>query len=281
VTATSTTRDPAPSSTSSPAVATERRDAGLWLRLARPDTLNGLNQEILDGLHAGLDLAESDPTIRAVVLTGQGRAFCAGADLAYARSLAAEPVPDGGYSAGQLFLRRVRALLDRIEAFPRPVIAAVNGITVGGGLELLLCCDLALAARSARLGDGHAVYGQIPGGGASVRLPRRVGLARAKHMMFTGELRAAESYLDTDLLTDVVDDDALVGAVDALVATIATRSPVGLTRMKQLLHDARDAATEVALGHELEVSALHEHSQDWREGIDAFAEKRHPRFPGR
>jgi enoyl-CoA hydratase len=263
------------------AVLQQRRGPALWLTLHRPDVLNGLDQDVLDGLTAGLDTADADPAVRAVVITGAGRAFCAGADLGYARSLADAPPPPGAASATNAFLHRVRAVLDRIEAFRTPVIAAVNGLAVGGGLELVLVCDLAVAARSARLGDGHAVYGQVPGGGASVRLVRRLGLATAKHLMFTGDLFPAARFAGTDLLVDVVDDDALVGAVDALVATLAARSPVGLAAMKRLAGAAHDTPQPVALTRELEVSAQHERSADWREGITAFAEKRTPEFPGR
>jgi enoyl-CoA hydratase/carnithine racemase len=259
----------------------ERRGSALWLRLNRPEVFNGLNQDVLDGLVTGLDAAEAEPGVRAVVLTAAGRAFCAGADLGYARSLAAAPAPAGTASAGNAFLHRVRSVFDRIESFGKPVIAAVNGVAVGGGLELLLVCDLAIAARTAKLGDGHAVYGQVPGGGASVRLVRRLGLATAKHLMFTGELHPAERYLGTDLLIDVVDPDELVPAVDRLVETIASRSPIGLAAMKKLANDAHDTPLPAALARELEVSALHERSADWQEGISAFADKRTPDFPGR
>ncbi|MEJ2864768.1 enoyl-CoA hydratase/isomerase family protein [Actinomycetospora flava] len=265
---------------SSEAVLRERRGAALWLTLNRPDVLNGLDQDVLDGLSAGLDAAEADPDVRAVVVAAAGRAFCAGADLAYARALADADPPPGAASATNAFLHRVRTVLDRLEAFPRPVIAAVNGLAVGGGLELVLVCDVAIAARSARLGDGHAVYGQVPGGGASARLVRRLGLATAKHLMFTGTLFPAERFRGTDLLVDVVDDDDLVGAVDELVAVVAARSPLGLAAMKHLANAAVDTPQAVALTRELEVAALHERSADWREGIAAFAEKRTPVFPG-
>lgn len=258
----------------------ERRGPALWLRLNRPEVYNGLNPDILDGLTAGLDAADADPDVRVVVLAAEGAAFCAGADLRYARSLTDAPAPDGFLSANNAFLHQVRALFDRIETFRKPVIASVNGVAVGGGLELVLVCDLVVASRTAKLGDGHAVYGQIPGGGASVRLVRRLGLSTAKHLMFTGELFGAERYLGTDLVTDVVDPDELVAAVDRLAAVIARRSPVGLAAMKRLAHDAHDTPLPVALTRELESSALHQRSADWLEGITAFAEKRTPDFPG-
>ncbi|GAA4700162.1 enoyl-CoA hydratase/isomerase family protein [Pseudonocardia yuanmonensis] len=268
-------------STLTAAVVQERRGAALWLRLNRPEVFNGLNQEVLDGLAAGLDAAEADPEVRVLVIAAEGKAFCAGADLRYARSLADEPVPDGAASATNAFLHRVRVVLDRIESFRKPVVAAVNGVAIGGGLELVLVCDLAVASRGAKLGDGHAVYGQIPGGGASVRLVRRLGLSTAKHLMFTGELYPAERYLGTDLVVDVVDPDELVPAVDRLVDVIAQRSPVGLAAMKRLANAAEDTPLPVAVTRELEASALHERSADWREGISAFADKRTPHYPGK
>lgn len=267
--------------TGNDAVLLERRDSALWLRLNRPTAMNGLNQDIIDGLHRGLDHAAGDPDTRCIVIAATGRAFCAGADLAYARSLAAQERPPGRYSPGQLFLRRVRELFDRLEAVEMPTIAAIQGITVGGGLELVLCCDMALASRSARIGDGHATYGQIPGGGASVRLTRRLGLSRTKHLMFTGELHPAERFEGTDLLVAVVDDDRLEPEVEAIAAQIATKSPVGLARMKMLANAALQVPPDVGLTIELEQSALHETSDDWREGLAAFNEKRPPKYVGR
>jgi enoyl-CoA hydratase/carnithine racemase len=263
------------------AVLLDQRDSALWLRLNRPATMNGLNQEILDGLHRGLDRAAADPDTRCIVIAAAGRAFCAGADLAYAQSLAARERPPGRYSPGQLFLRRVRDLFDRLEAIDNPTIAAIQGITVGGGLELVLCCDMALASRSARIGDGHANYGQIPGGGASVRLTRRLGLSRAKHLMFTGALHPAERFEGTDLLVAVVDDDQLEREIDTIAAQIATKSPVGLARMKMLANDGMQVPPDVGLTMELEQCALHETSADWHEGIAAFNEKRTPKYIGR
>lgn len=243
--------------------------------------MNGLNQEVVDGLHGGLDQAAGDPDTRCIVIAATGRAFCAGADLAYAQTLAAQEPPPGRHSPGQLFLRRVRDLFDRLESVDTPTIAAIQGITVGGGLELALCCDMALAARSARIGDGHATYGQIPGGGASVRLTRRLGLSRTKFLMFTGELHPAERFEGTDLLVAVVDDDRLEHEVAAIAAQIATKSPVGLARMKMLANAAPQVPPAVGLTIELEQSALHETSADWREGLAAFNEKREPKYVGR
>src|SRR5690606_13389530 len=129
--------------------------------------------EVVEALDSALSSAESDPAVHAVVLTGNGRAFCAGADLKYVRETAS-----GDETAVARFLDSVLGVMGRLEKFPKPTIAAINGLALAGGLELVLCCDLVVAARSARLGDAHANYGLLPGGGSSVRLPRKIGPTR-------------------------------------------------------------------------------------------------------
>jgi enoyl-CoA hydratase len=256
-------------------VGLERRGAALWASLNRPDALNGLTPELIDGLDAALDAAAADAEIRVLVVTGTGRAFCAGADLKYLQSVEGDP------DAHMAFLRRVGATFDRLEAFGKPVVAAVNGIAVAGGLELLLCCDLAIAADDARIGDAHANYGLLPGAGSSVRLARRIGLTRAKRLLFTGALVPAGEMLAAGLLNEVVPAVELEDAVDRLVAQLAAKSPLGLERVKQLANDAVESPVAVGLRAELQASELHLHSHDMREGLAAFAGKRTPCFTGR
>ena len=252
-------------------VSTERRGAALWLRLNRPHALNSLTDELLEALSGGLDVAESDNDVRVVVLAGAGRAFCAGADLA------AFPGPREVHG----FLRRVGAVFDRVEQFAKPVIAAVHGIAVAGGLELVLCADLVVATRSARFGDAHANYGLLPGAGGSVRLPRRIGPARAKHLMFTGAVLPAVAFADTDLVTILTDDDGLDEETNALAAALAARSPLGLTAMKQLVARGLEIGIAEALCREQDRLIAHARTQDFTEGIRAFSEKRAPVFTGR
>ncbi len=255
------------------AVTTEVRAGALWVRLERPEAMNSLNRDVVAGLDAALDEALAADGVHALVVTGTGRAFCAGADL--------EMLGGGEDGAFERFLAAVYETFRRLERLPLPTIAAINGIALAGGLELILCCDLAVAATGARIGDAHANYGIVPGGGGSVRLARRVGPALAKQLMFTGDFLPAEELRHSGLLNDVVPDAELEGAVDALVARIATKSPLGLAVMKQLTDDALEAPLEVGLRAELTAAALHARSADMAEGLAAFGEKRTPEFRGR
>jgi len=258
------------------AVMKEFRDGAVWLTLNRPSAMNAISPEIISLLLAALDEAAQRDDVRAVVLTGNGRAFCAGADLKFVQR-----TQQDGESGANAFLADLLALLNRLERFAKPVVAAVNGLALAGGLELVLCCDLVLAARSARFGDAHANYGLLPGGGGSVRLPRKIGATRAKYLMYTGEFVDAESMERAGLVNAVVDDAELREASADLVRKIAAKSPLGLARMKALVNDGLEQPVEVALRQELLMSALHQHSHDIREGLAAFEEKRAPRFIGR
>jgi enoyl-CoA hydratase len=252
-------------------VLTELRAGALWARLNRPEALNSIDDDLLAGLERAMDEAIGAPEARALVITGSGRAFCAGADLGFFE----------GSGGRERFLADVGQTLGRLERLPLPTIAAINGHAVAGGLELVLCCDLAIATETAKIGDAHANYGLLPGGGATVRLPRRVGPVLAKRLMFTGAMLPAGELRHSGLLTDVVSPDRLTAAVDELVAAIAQKSPLGLERMKGLLADALEQPPEVGLRAELVACALHNHSADMAEGLAAFREKRSPEFTGR
>ena len=158
------------------------------------------------------------------------------------------------------------------------MIAALNGLALAGGLELVLCCDLVIAARSAKLGDAHANYGLLPGGGASVRLPRVIGAARAKYLMFTGEFASADAMASAGLVNQVVDDERLLQEVQALVDwnTLRPGPP-----MKALIDDGLQQPVDTALRLEILASEVHSLSHDQREGLAAFNDKRKPVFTGR
>ena len=256
-------------------VLVEIRNGAVWVTLNRPEALNSITPDVVAGVIQALDLAD-DPQIKAVVISGTGRAFCAGADLKFVND--ASQADEG--STGR-FLDSLLDMMARLEDCPRPVIAAVNGMALAGGLELVLCCDLVIAARSAKLGDAHANFGLLPGGGGSVRLPRKIGPTRAKYLMYTGDFVAAEELIACGLVNEVVDDDRLTEAVESLVAKLASKSSLGLRRMKALVDDGLEQPKDVALRAELLVSEVHVHSHDLKEGLAAFEEKRAPSFKGR
>lgn len=255
----------------------DERGRAAWITLNRPAALNALTPALIEAHDAALTRAESNPALRAVVVTGSGRAFCAGADLKALRGQRSAH----STAATMRFVVGVLALLDRLERSPLPVIAAVNGLALAGGLELVLACDLVIAAESARLGDAHANYGLIPGGGGSVRLPRKIGPTRAKALMFTGAFVPAAELVAAGLVNKVVRDDELGAAVEELVESLAAKSPLGLARMKQLVNDGLEQPLSTALRLEFSLMAAHAGSADMAEGLAAFEAKRKPVFTGR
>lgn len=259
-------------------IATERRACVLWITLNRPEALNSLSPEMVSELLAALGDAERDRTLRAVVLTGSGRAFCAGADLKAVEAMGSGDT-DPARATG-LFLEEVRKLMSRLERLRLPTVAAVNGLALAGGFELVLCCDMVVAADTAKMGDAHARYGLLPGGGGSARLPRKIGVNRAKQMMFTADHLPAGLLKEWGLVTEVVPLAELGAAVDRLLDRIVDKSPLVLERMKRLVDDSVDQPLEVALTAELIMSELHSYSRDRAEGLAAFLEKRPPRFTG-
>ena len=254
----------------------EVRGGAAWITLNRPDAMNSLSPELVDEISRATDAAGGDSNLRAVVITGSGRAFCAGADLKFVNGALAEGVTPEMMT----YLDNIMTAFNGLEALPKPVIAAVNGMALAGGLELVLACDLVIAAESAKLGDAHANFGLIPGGGSSIRLPRRVGATHAKYLLFTGAFVPARDLLHTGLINRVVPDEELEQAVTELVATMANKSPLSLSHMKRLVNEGWDMPLEPALRMEIDAFAEHGRSKDLREGLAAFNEKRTPQYVG-
>jgi len=252
----------------------EARGAAAWITLNRPREMNAMNAGMLDELTRALGLAADDASIHALVVTGSGdRAFCAGADLKEVLAVYPAGEPD--------FLDRAARTLNRLRDFPKPAIAAVNGLALAGGLELVLCCDLVVAADTARLGDAHANFGVFPGAGGAAILPRRIGAARAKYLLFTGEHVSAAEMQAWGLVNRVVPASELHAAVDELVGRLAAKSPLVLRRMKEVADAALDQPRDAALAQEQLALRTHMRSFDLHEGLTAFREKRAPRFEGR
>ena len=252
----------------------EHRGPVSWVYLNRPKALNAISYECMRELHATwLTLRDREAT-RVIVVSGKGRGFCAGADLTDAPSASELPGPQAP------FLQAGAQMEEVLLAMSKPVIAAVNGVCCGGGLELAMMCDFMIAAESARIGDAHANFGALPGGGATLRLPRIVGVNWARYLMYTGDLFPAAEMAAIGLVTRVVKDELLESEVQALAEKIATKSPLSLRRMKMLIGAAFDMPADLAMKMEKLVAAEHMRSHDAVEGGKAFKEKRKPEFLG-
>lgn len=252
----------------------QRRGPAAWLILNRPAALNALTPEIMHALRERLGELRDDPDVRVVVLTGAGRAFCAGVDLS------ALGTDTSIADATAAFMRVAEPAVEALQQLPKPVIAAVNGHALAGGMELVLGCDFVVAAKEARFGDGHANFGLIPGGGSTARLPRRIGVGLAKYMIFTGAQVDSTTLHAAGLVTQVVPRAELESAVDALVAQLADKSPLGLARCKWLIDTGLEKPEKEAARIEAETAIAHARSRDVAEGLAAFAAKRKPVFTG-
>jgi enoyl-CoA hydratase/carnithine racemase len=245
------------------------------LTLNRPKAMNSLNLAILAELDRRLTELAANDEIRVLVLTGSGAAFCAGADLK--EVLAGRTLEPGETD----FLDRANQVFGRLRNFPKPVIAALNGITMAGGLELAMCADLVVAAESATVADAHANFGVYPGAGGAAVLPRLIPLNVAMYLLLTGKSLSAAEMKTYGLVCEVHADDAFPDAVQKLARHIARKSPIALRRMKEVARQSADKTRDDALLHEQVMLRQHMRTFDFHEGLQAFAEKRAPQFQGR
>ncbi|MGH9535046.1 MAG: enoyl-CoA hydratase/isomerase family protein [Terriglobales bacterium] len=242
--------------------------------LDRPAKLNALNGQTIDELAQVFAQLRGDAAVRAVILTGAGeKAFAAGADIAELARL--EPI------AGRDYGLRGQALLREIELFPKPVLAAINGYALGGGLELALACTFRLASETARLGQPEVKLGLIPGYGGSQRLPRLIGAGRALEMLLTGEPLTAAEALACGLVNHVYPAAELLGKSEELARKIAANAPLAIRLCLEAVRRGAESHTEEALYLESSLFSLLCTSEDMKEGTRAFLEKRAPRFQGR
>jgi enoyl-CoA hydratase len=256
-----------------PFVLVERDDARrvALLRLNRPRQLNALNGEVMDQLCDALETLDRDDAIRCVVVTGNERAFAAGADIA--EMATATPID-------MLRTNRI-AQWDRVRRISKPVIAAVSGWCLGGGCELAMALDLIVAGESARFGQPEINLGVIPGAGGTQRLTRAIGKSRAMEMILTGEPIDAREALRLGLVSRVVPDELLVEDALTLAASIATKSPLALRLAKEAVNIAYEMSLADGVAHERRLFYLLFASEDQKEGMAAFVEKRTPDFKGR
>lgn len=255
-------------------VATIRIDRGVGIfTINRPDKFNCLSLAVHRALLEAIDSFEADASVRCVLLRGEGKNFCTGADLEEVTGLR-QSLP-----RLQEFLDLGHQTLRRLETSPLPVVVEVQGLALAGGLELMLAADVAFAGASARLGDQHAHFGLVPGWGASQRLPRLIGRRRALDLMFSARWLSAAEALAIGLVNYVVPDAELAAAAFDYCTTLAAKSRRGLALMKRLADEGLDRTLAAGLDLERALAAPALQSDDVSEGLAAFGARRPPIFP--
>jgi E-phenylitaconyl-CoA hydratase len=270
-----------------PTILTRRDDLVGWIILNRPAKRNALSAEMRADLTASLAEMEADDAVRVVVLTGEGTAFCAGADLTDGPALvpgSAAAVPADGRSpalrAGHPMAARARPVAESLASFAKPLIAAINGPAMGGGLELALACDVRVAASGASFGLPEVRIGSLPGSGGTQRLMRAIQPALAARMLLSGEPLSAADALRAGLISDLVEPGRLTEFAANLARQIAGNAPLSLRAMKRCLVAAREAPLAAGLELERALWTLLATTADRQEGRAAFREHRTPRFSG-
>lgn len=254
-----------------------KQDGVLVATLNRPDKKNATSEEMLLALRNALDEANDDEAIRCFVLTGAGDAFCSGGDLGRRAKEAGDPTPLERKNR-LLYTQRVAAT---VEAFEKPLIAAVNGPAIGAGMDLSLMCDIRFAAASARFSEGYIKVGLIPGNGGCWLLPRIVGTARALEMLWTGDHVGAEEALRLGIVNRVYADDQLMPETLAFAKRLAEGPPLQQRDIKKLMYQGLRTDLRTSMEAVASHMAVVQSTSDYKEAISAFKDKRKPRFTGR
>lgn len=249
----------------------EVKDALAYITLNRPKALNALNQQLLTELDTAIDMIQNNEAVKAVIITGSGeKAFAAGADITELQKL------DSVAAARQSEFGN--AILSKLSALPQPVIAAVNGFALGGGMELALACDIRFASTHAKLGLPEVGLGIMPGYGGTQRLARLIGLGRAKQLVFAAENIDADEAYRLGLVNKVVAQDSLIEEVEKYAAKMLTKSAVGVQMAKKTMDHGYDVPLENALAYEAANFGILFSNNDQKEGMAAFLEKRPAEF---
>ena len=244
------------------------------ITLNRPERLNVIGNDLLNDLEAILKDIEKDDDLGALVVTGTGKVFVAGADIKEIRLVE-------GIVAAHKFVARVHQSFNRIEALEKPVIAAVNGLALGGGCELALVCDIRIAAETAIFGLPEIKLGVLPGAGGTQRLPRLIGVGRAKEMLYSGESIDAQEAFRIGLANRVVADDSLMETALEMAGRLSEKPPVALKLIKSAVDRGIGMDLKTALEYETRCFEMLFTTRDQKEGMRAFVEKRNPEFEGR
>lgn len=241
------------------------------IQFNRPDVLNALNIELMGELLSALKGFDKDNEVGCVIITGNAKAFAAGADI---KEMATQ-------SAIDMHIRDQFAVWDKIRKIKKPVIAATSGFVLGGGCELSMTCDMIVAAESTKFGQPEIKIGIIPGAGGTQRLTRAIGKARAMEMILTGRMYTAREMFDAGLISRVVDDEVFLEEAQALAREIASMPPIALQMAKDAILKAFDTTIEGGLEYERKAFYLLFASDDMKEGMNAFIEKRKPLWKGK
>jgi 2-(1,2-epoxy-1,2-dihydrophenyl)acetyl-CoA isomerase len=258
-------------------VTRDRRGAELRIVLNRPDVMNAWDKQLGTDLLAAVEEAAADDSVRAVVVTGAGRAFSSGADL----KAGFDATPEGHPDVGTALRERYHPIIAGLRRMPKPVVAAVNGPAVGIGCSLALACDLVVARESAYFLLAFVNIGLVPDGGSSLLVPERAGFARAMEMAMLGERIPARQALEWGLVNRVTADDELDGAVDELAARLAAGPTAAYAGAKEQLNQWLFARMDAQLELEATLQQRAAASADFKEGVMAFLQKRPAAFEGR
>ncbi|RJG44869.1 2-(1,2-epoxy-1,2-dihydrophenyl)acetyl-CoA isomerase PaaG [Mesorhizobium sp. DCY119] len=252
-------------------------DDVMTLTLNRPDKLNSFNEEMHRALRAAIESARDEATVRAVLLTGAGRAFCAGQDLGDRDPRNSTEAPDLGYTIETFY----NPLLRLIRALDKPIVCAVNGVAAGAGANIALACDIVLAAKSAKFIQAFSKIGLVPDSGGTWSLPRLLGEARAKGLALTAEPLPAETAAAWGMIWKAVDDDQLMPEAAALAKRLAAGPTFGLGLIKQAIQAAAANTLDQQLDLERDLQRRAGRSADYAEGVAAFLDKRPAEFKGK
>ena len=244
------------------------------ITLNRPEVMNALNNEMLDELESILKKIEGNDKLRVVIITGQEKCFCAGADIREIKKCTS-------LLEVHNFSSKAQRVINFLEILTKPVIAAISGAALGGGCEMSLACDLRIAANNAVFGQPEINIGIIPGAGGTQRLPRIIGLTKAKELLFTGGIIKADEALRIGLLNKIVPIKDLMNEAKNMALMIAEKSPVAIKITKMCLTEGLQMNLSQTLAYELRCVEFLFSTEDQKEGMNAFIEKRKPQFRGR
>ena len=251
------------------------------ITLNRPERLNAINLQLILDLDEVLDEIYTDEDVRTVILTGAGRGFCAGADIKPPAPPSADAKPADAPRPRRRPVGQRYTFYNKLEDLWKPVIAAINGPCNGGGMEIALCCDFRIASEAANFGMGEVKLGVIPAGGGTARLPRLIGIGRAKEFLYFGDRIDAQGAYQIGLVNKVVPAEELMPEARRWAAELAERPPLSLRMIKNCVNLGMQMDLLDAIDYEAKCSAILVNTEDRMEGMRAFVEKRKPVFKGR